>query len=73
MIPLEKTKTNLEPKDMDINPGELVKVRSREEIDSMLDDKGVYKKLPAMHTQYNFCDETCRVKNEINYFYDGEK
>ena len=54
-------------------PGELVKVRSKDEIKFTLDEWGETKRCTYLRIMYEYCDKTFRVHKNINYFYDETK
>ena len=54
-------------------PRELVKVRSKEEITSTLDNWGETERCAFLRIMYGYCDRTYPVYKTINYFYDETK
>ena len=56
-----------------IDPGDRVKVRSKKEIRSMLDDHEKYKGCLFIDEMYEHCDHTYRVLKTANYFFDEAK
>ena len=56
-----------------IRPGEDVRVRSKREIQGMLDERRKYKKLGFLTEQYIYCGKRNKVLKELNYFYDEVK
>jgi len=62
---------NLEPPQ--IYPGNIVKVRLKNEIKSLLDIHGKYKGLPFMDEMYNYCGKEYKVLATVDYFYDESK
>lgn len=56
-----------------LNPGDLVRVRSREEIDGMLDFRGTYQGCPFIEGMYVHCNGTYKVLKKASYFYDELK
>ena len=56
-----------------IRPGEIVRVRSKREIQGMLDERRKYKKLGFLTEQYNHCGKIHKVLKELSYFYDEVK
>jgi len=56
-----------------IYPGDIVRVRSKKEIKSLLDIHGRYKNLPFMDDMYNYCGKEYKVLTMVNYFYDETK
>ncbi len=58
---------------LQILPGDIIKVRSKEEIQSILDDWGGYKGCIFTPEMYEYCDKTFKVLKRIEYFYDEIK
>lgn len=56
-----------------VTTGEIVHVRSKREIQGMLDDRRKYKGLGFLIEQFSHCGSTQKVLKEINYFYDEVK
>lgn len=56
-----------------IVPGDMIKVRSEEEIRSVLNDWGGYKGCIFTPEMYGHCNKTYRVFKKIDYFYDEVK
>jgi hypothetical protein len=54
----------------DIGPGDIVKVRSVQEIRSMLDDHEKYKGCLFIDEMYEHCDKTYTVLKTVEYFFD---
>lgn len=54
----------------EIGPEDRVKVRSREEILSALDDEGKYGGCKFMRGMYEHCGKTYRVLKNVDYFFD---
>jgi len=50
---------------LDLQPGELVRIRSLEEIRSTLDENGKYKGLLFMPEMEDFCGKQCRVFKKV--------
>jgi hypothetical protein len=57
----------------DIGPGDIVKVRSVQEILNMLDDHEKYKGCLFIDEMYEHCDKTYKVLKTANYFFDEAK
>ena len=55
---------------LDINPGDLVNVRSKDEIRDMLDDREKYKGCLFIDEMYEHCNKTYEVLKKIDYFFD---
>ena len=56
-----------------MNPGDTVKVLSREKIIRLLDYRGIYKGCPFIEEMYDHCNKEYKVLKEANYFYDEIK
>jgi len=56
-----------------ISSGEMVRVRSKREIRSMLDTHEKYKGCLFIDEMYEHCDNTYRVLKTANYFFDEAK
>lgn len=56
-----------------INPGDLVRIRSREEVRKMLDQHGVYKGCTFQPDMYDYCGKIRKVSKRVDYFYDEVK
>jgi hypothetical protein len=57
----------------EIRAGDLVRVRSKKEICSILDDWRRYKGCSFMDEMYEYCDKRYRVLKKVQYFYDEVK
>ena len=55
---------------LDIQPGELVRVRSKEEIAATLDETGHNRRLSFDREMVPFCGHTLRVKDRVNRIID---
>lgn len=60
-------------RNIQINPGDLVRVRPKEEIEGMLDYRGTYKGCPFIEGMYAHCGQTYKVLKNASYFYDELK
>jgi hypothetical protein len=60
-------------RNMHINQGDMVRVRSKVEIEGMLDYRGTYKGCPFIEAMYSHCDKTYKVLKTASYFYDEVK
>ena len=56
-----------------INPGDLVRVRSRTEVQQLLDQHGVYKGCTFQPDMYDHCGQIRKVSRRVDYFYDEVK
>lgn len=56
-----------------IRRGDIVKVRSKEEIWSLLDEQEKYKGCPFMENMFDLCEKEYKVLKEVSYFYDENK
>ena len=54
----------------EIKAGDLVRVRSKEEIRNTLDDQDKYKGCLFVNDMWHYCGGTYRVFKVVNYFYD---
>ena len=70
---VKKNHPLIDGRDIQLNPGDVVKVRSRIEIEGMLDYRGTYKKCSFVATMYSHCDKNYKVLNTVSYFYDEKK
>jgi hypothetical protein len=68
-----KTVTQVKPRDVRIAAGELVKVKSRHEIENLLDESGKYKGCTFQPEMYDYCGRPYRVLRQVDYFYDEVK
>jgi len=59
--------------DQKIGSGDLVRVRSKEEIRQTLDDYDKYKGCLFVSDMWRYCGNTYRVFKDVNYFYDEAK
>jgi hypothetical protein len=59
-----------ETEPLDLQPGELVQVRSPEEIEPTLDDKGTNRGLSFDREMLRYCGQTLRVKARVNQIVD---
>jgi hypothetical protein len=59
--------------DVCIAPGQLVKVKSRHQIESLLDESGKYKGCTFQPEMYDYCGKSCQVLKQVDYFYDEVK
>jgi hypothetical protein len=57
----------------EIQPGDVVKVRSKTEIQNILDDWGGTNRCIFTPEMYKCCDNQYKVLKKINYFYDEVK
>ena len=55
---------------LDLQPGEFVRVRSPEEIEPTLDDKGMNRGLSFDREMLRYCGQTLRVKARVNHIID---
>jgi hypothetical protein len=55
---------------LDLQPGEYVRVRSPEQIQPTLDDKGMNRGLSFDREMLRFCGQTLRVKARVNHIID---
>jgi hypothetical protein len=55
---------------LDLQPGEFVQVRSPEEIQATLDDKGMHRGLSFDREMLRYCGETLRVKARVDQIID---
>jgi len=55
---------------LDIHLGDIVKVRSKREIQRILDKHGEYKGCSFIREMYDHCDKKYKVYKKIHYFYD---
>jgi hypothetical protein len=55
---------------LDLEPGEWVRVRSPEEIEATLDDKGTNRGLSFDREMLRYCGQTMRVKARVNHIID---
>ena len=62
---------NLDPPQ--IYPGDVVRVRSKDEIKSLLDSSGKYKSCPFMDEMFNYCEKEYKVLAGVDYFFDESK
>lgn len=53
-----------------IQEGDIVRVKSRDEISRLLDDRDKYKRLLFIDEMYEFCDKEYKVLKLIDVFYD---
>jgi hypothetical protein len=60
-------------RNIQINYGDTVRVRSKEEIEGMLDYRGTYKGCPFIEGMYSHCNKTYKVLKPASYFYDELK
>jgi hypothetical protein len=67
------TVTQVESGDSCIAAGELVKVKSRHEMDNLLDESGKYKGCTFQPEMYDYCGRPYRVLRQVDYFYDEVK
>lgn len=58
---------------IDICPGDIIVVRSRDEIQSMLDDREKYKGCFFIDEMYEHCEKQYKVLKEIKFFFDESK
>lgn len=67
-----KSSSNIERKVMvqDFQPGDLVRVRSKEEIQATLDNRNQLKKCTFMGEMWSYCGTKQRVKKQIRQFVD---
>jgi hypothetical protein len=56
-----------------INPGDTVKILSKERIITLLDYRGIYKGCPFIEEMYDHCNNEYKVLKEASYFYDEIK
>jgi len=56
-----------------IGPGDMVKVRSKDEIENLLDEWGGYNGCIFTPEMYEYCNKTLKVLKKIEYFYDEVK
>jgi hypothetical protein len=52
-------------------PGEIVRVKSKNEIYKILDADGKYQRCTFMEGMYDCCGKTYTIMQEIDYFYEG--
>jgi hypothetical protein len=71
--PKKNRENTLSPDQTIINPGDIVKVRSKGEIRSMLDDHEKYKGCLFIDEMYEHCDKTYKVLKTASYFFDEAK
>jgi len=71
--PLTKMENRLDGERKLINVGDTVKVRSREEIWSLLDDHNRYKGCLFIDEMYQHCSNTYKVLKKVCYFFDEAK
>lgn len=73
LIRTTKAETTMNLDNAPIDQGNMVRVRSKKEIRSMLDDYEKYKGCLFIDEMYEYCDGTYTVVKEINYFFDEAK
>ena len=56
-----------------IKAGDMVKVKTKKEIQGMLDERGKYKGCSFIGRMYEYCGNTYKVLKDVNYFYDEAK
>jgi hypothetical protein len=71
--PKAQKEKNGSPNQPIINPGDMVRVRSKEEIRSMLDDREKYKGCLFIDEMYQHCDKIYNVLKTASYFFDEAK
>ncbi|KPK78215.1 MAG: hypothetical protein AMJ79_00290 [Phycisphaerae bacterium SM23_30] len=68
--PKRQTGTLIEKTTCDIRSGDLVRVRSKDEIKNMLDDREKYRGCLFIDEMYEHCGNTYIVLKVIDYFFD---
>ena len=61
------------PTQVPICPGDMVRVRSKEEIRSMLDDHEKYKGCFFIDEMYEHCGKAFKVLKQVDWFFDEAK
>jgi hypothetical protein len=56
-----------------MRPGDMVRVRSKQEIQSMLDPWAKYKGCLFVGRMYQYCDKIYPIFKEVDFFYDEAK
>jgi hypothetical protein len=69
-LPLSGPGTDTAPAGLDLQPGELVRVRSQEEIAATLDEAGHNRALSFDREMIPFCGRTFRVKDRVQLLID---
>ncbi len=68
-----ETATQVKSGNVGIAAGELVKVKSRHQIESLLDESGKYKECTFQPEMYDYCGRPYRVLRQVDFFYDEVK
>ncbi len=69
-LPLSGPGTGQEPVDLDLQPGDLVRVRDRDQIEATLDEEGFNRKLSFDREELPYCGRTMRVKDRVERIID---
>ena len=69
-LPLSGPGTRQEPVDLDIQPGDLVRVRERKQIAATLDEKGFNRGLSFDREELPYCGRTMRVIDRVDRIID---
>jgi hypothetical protein len=69
-LPLSGPGTQQEPVNLDIQPGDLVRVRNRKQIAATLDEKGFNRKLSFDREELPYCGRTFKVKDRVERIID---
>jgi hypothetical protein len=73
LAPINRDGFLLDLEQPQIYPGDIVRVRLKKEINSLLDSHGKYKSCPFMEEMYSFCEKEYKVLTKVNYFFDESK
>lgn len=65
-----KTSTDKTIRSMEIKAGDLVRVRSKKDINNILDNWRMYKGCSFMDEMYQYCGRTFKVLKAVHNFYD---
>jgi len=73
LVPIDKRSFLQDSERPQIYPGDIVRVRSKGKIKSLLDHHGIYKGCPFIDEMYNHCGKEYKVLTKVNYFHDESK
>jgi hypothetical protein len=71
--PQKNSQAYVKKQQTQMRPGDMVRVRSKQEIQSMLDPWGKYKGCLFVGRMYEYCDKTYPIFKEVDFFYDEAK